>query len=57
MKYSEETVEKLIDYAIDESSLCPYQLGLKDEDFCLYDLPKHKTCVDCWQQALAGEDK
>jgi hypothetical protein len=57
MKYSEETVEKLIDYAIDESSLCPYQLGLKDEDFYLYDLPKHKTCVDCWQQALAGEDK
>lgn len=57
MKYSDKKVEKLIDYAVDENLLCPYQLGLKDEDICPYDSPDHKKCVACWIKALAGEDK
>ncbi|WP_110954762.1 hypothetical protein [Anaerosinus massiliensis] len=55
MKYSDEKVEKLINY-LSTTDVCPNSANLVDVLLC-YRESKASTCKDCWKHALAGENK
>jgi hypothetical protein len=60
VKYNDEAIEKLIEFMINVRTakyglLCPSDLGLKDNLQQHQQCIDRKKCIDCWKQALAGE--